>query len=195
MAARLLLGAVLTGDRELNRRFGQEQEVYRPAPVERDQLLASESDVDRRRYAAIGAIVETSQAIRDGLTTADRLAEKTYRSVSRRLRPVTNNRLGSLVNRRIDRYAMLGDAIVRRWVDTGRSEEQLSRALVERASIESVEGTLDYLARSPEMDELIKTQSFELVEEMVDDADDGGQGNRVFLLKWIRRVIFKPSKT
>lgn len=195
MAARLLLGMALIGSDELNRRFGTEQQVYRPAPAERDLLLARETDADRRRYAAIGVAAESTQAFQHGLSAAGGLAERAFRRLSRSLRPVTNSRLAGRVNRRMDRYAARGEAIVRRWVEAGRAEEQLSRQLAEQATVETIETTLDYLARSPEMDQLTKEQSFDLVDQMVDEVQEGAVGGRVFLVKWFSGIIRRRPDT
>ncbi|HLE16208.1 MAG TPA: hypothetical protein VI776_15780, partial [Anaerolineales bacterium] len=189
MATRLLLGAVLIGSDEFNRRFGADQQVYHPAPAERDRLLASENEADRRRYAVLGALAETTQAAQQGFSTAGSLADRAYRALARAVRPVTDSRLARPVNRRIDRYAARGDAIVRRWIEAGRSEEQLSRELAGQASLQAIESTLDYLARSPEMDQLTKEQSFDLVEGMVDDVQEGASGTRVIFYKWFSRFL------
>jgi hypothetical protein len=191
LAARLLLGAALTGSDQLTRRLGSGQQVYRPAPAERDRLLAGETQADWRRYALLGALVETGWAAHQGVASAGRLTDRLYRRISRSLRPVTGSRLARPVNRRIDRLAARGDAVVRRWVEAGRAEEQLSRRLAEQASIETIEGVLDYLARSPEMDQLTKEQSFDLVGQMVDGVQAGVSGSRVLLVKWFSRVILR----
>jgi hypothetical protein len=195
MAARLLLGAALTGSDELNRRFGTAQQVYRPAPAERDLLLASETDADHRRYAVLGALAETTQAAQKGVSSAGSRVDRAYRAVARAARPVTSSRLAQPVNRRIDRYVARGDTIVRRWVEAGRAEEQLSRELASQATVQTIETTLDYLARSPEMDQLTKEQSLDLVDQMMDDVQEGAIGGRIFLVRWFSGIIRRRPDT
>jgi hypothetical protein len=195
MAARLLLGTVLIGRDELNRRFEAGQQVYRPAPAERDRLLASESEADLRRYAMLGAIAESTKAAQQSVSKAGSLADRAYHRLSRRLRPVTDSRMGRTLNRRVDRYVARGDAIVRRWVETGRAEEQLSRELAEQATVQAIEGTLDYLARSPELDQLTKEQSLDLVDQMVEDVHQGAVGGRFFLVRWFSGIIRRRPGT
>jgi hypothetical protein len=194
MAARVLLGAVLYGNDELDRRFGATQQVYRPSPVERDELLISEDDADRRRYAVIGAVVETTDTVRQSASTAFNLADRAFQNLSRFFRPVTGSRLAFPLNRRIDRFAARGDAIVRHWVDTGRAEELLSRKIAEQTAVQSIEGTLDYLAHSPELDQLTREQSIDLVDELVGEPQVGSSGTRVYFIRWIRGIFFRLPK-
>lgn len=195
MAARLLLGAALTGSDELNRRFGTTQQVYRPSPAERDLLLARETHADHRRYAVLGALTETTQAAQQSVSAAGSLADRAFRAVVLAARPVTSSRLAQPVNRRMDRFVARGDMIVRRWVEAGRAEEQLSRELASQATLQTIETTLDYLARSPEMDQLTKEQSLDLVDQMVDDVQEGAVGGRVFLVKWFSGIIRRHPET
>lgn len=191
MVARLLLGTALTGSDELERRFGNGQQVYRPTPAERDRLLASETESDRRRYAVLGATSELTGAAQRGIASLGGLADRTYRAFSQALRPVSQSRLAQPVNQRIDRYAARGDSILRRWIEVGRAEEQLSRSLARDATTETIEGTLDYLARSPEMDELMGEQSFDLVGEMVEEVQERSRDTNILFKEWFYTAVLR----
>ena len=197
MVARLLLGTALTGSDELERRFGNGQQVYRPTPAERERLLASETESDRRRYAVLGAASEMTDAAQRGTASLRGLADRTYRTFSQALRPVTQSHLAQPVNQRIDRYAARGDSILRRWIEVGRAEEQLSRSLAREATTETVKDTLDYLARSPEMDELMGEQSLDLIGEMVEEVHERTSNTSILFRQWFYTTVLRrpPSRS
>jgi hypothetical protein len=132
-----------------------------------------------------------TDATQRGITSLGNLANGTYRTFSRALRPVTRSRLGQHVNYRIDRYATRGDSILRRWVDIGRAEEQLSRSLTRDTTTECVEVTLDYLERSPEMDELMAEQSFDLVGEMIEGVQDRSSNTTIVFREWFYTTVLR----
>jgi hypothetical protein len=111
-----------------------------------------------------------------------------------RVTPGTQSRLGQHANYRIDRYAARGDSILRRWVDVGRAEEQLQPLLTQDTTTDCVEVTLDYLARSPEMDELMGEQSFDLVGEMIEGVQERSSNTTIVFREWFyTTVLRRPS--
>jgi hypothetical protein len=194
MATRLLLGAVLIGTDELVRHFGAQQQLYRPTPEERHRLRASETESDRRRYAAIGLLVETAATAHHLAASFGILADRAYRLFSRPLQPLLGSRLVQPARRRFDRLVAHGEEVTRRWIETGRAEEQLSRTLAQEVGIETIEGTLDYLARSPEMDQLVQEQSLDLVEGIVDEAQEQVISTRAFIVEWLRANLLRRSR-
>lgn len=196
MAARLLLGMALIGTDELVHRFGSHQQVYRPTPAERERLYTSETDKDRRRYAVIGLLVETADTVQQVVTSFGSLADGVYLAFSRTLQPLTGSRLARPVNRLFDRLVARGEEVTRRWIESGRAEEQLSRTLAQEAGIGTIEGTLDYLARSPEMDQLIQEEGLEMVEGVVDEVQERAISTRALIVKWLRaNLLRKPRQT
>ena len=72
------------------------------------------------------------------------------------------------------------------WINTGRSEEYLSRALVQDTTTEIIEEVLDYLAVSPEMDQLVQQQTSDMAGDVVEEFQD--RTTRIFVFrKWFSR--------
>jgi regulator of protease activity HflC (stomatin/prohibitin superfamily) len=83
------------------------------------------------------------------------------------------------VNRQFNRFEARGSQVVQGWINTGRTEEYLSRTLVEETTTEIIEETLDYMAVSPELDQLVEAQSQEIAGEVVGEIQE--RTNRIFI--------------
>lgn len=100
----------------------------------------------------------------------------------------------SPVRRQYQRFIDRGDMIVSDWIATGRMEEYISRQLVQDTATESIEEVLDYLADSPEMDELIQEQSGDLIEDIFEDATGGISKTSLILVDWINTAILRKPR-
>jgi hypothetical protein len=108
---------------------------------------------------------------------------------------VTNSRVAGPFRRRYKRYTDHGDKIVSEWVAAGRREEYLSRQLAKGTTTEVIEETLDYLAESPDLDELIQQQSGDLVEDIFEDIGDSASNTTLILSDWFSSTILRrPSR-
>lgn len=194
MVMRMALGGALIGREELKRRFQEGQSVSHIPSAELNKVTPIESEADRTRYAAIGAAAKSSNAARRQASTLGRVANRTFGRLSRTLQPVTDSRLLGPLRRRYRRYVDHGDKIVSEWVAAGRKEEYLSRQLAQGTTIEAIEETLDYLAESPEMDELIQTQSGDLVEDIFEDIQENASNTTVILSDWFTRSILRRPR-
>ncbi len=114
--------------------------------------------------------------------------------MSRSLEPVTDSRLLGPFRRRYQRYADHGDKVVSEWVAAGRREEYLSRQLAEGTTVEVIEETLDYLAESPEMDELIQAQTGDLIEDTFEDIQESAANTTLILTDWFTRTILRRAR-
>jgi hypothetical protein len=91
------------------------------------------------------------------------------------------------VRRQFDRFETRGEQVVQTWINTGRSEEYLSRTLVEDTSTEIIEEVLDYLAVSPEMHQLVEQQTSDLTGDMVEEIQE--RTTKIFVFRnWFRRA-------
>ncbi|UCF27946.1 MAG: hypothetical protein JSW42_15200 [Chloroflexota bacterium] len=194
MVMRLALGGAIIGREELKRRFQEQQSVSHVSGAELNQVTPIESEADRARYAAIGAAAKTSEGLRRQASALGRIANRTYGRLSRSLEPVTDSRLLGPFRRRYQRYADHGDKVVSEWVAAGRREEYLSRQLAEGTTVEVIEETLDYLAESPEMDELIQAQTGDLIEDTFEDIQESAANTTLILTDWFTRTILRRAR-
>ncbi len=194
MLMRLALGGAILGREELKRRFQDKQSDPSISAAALNQETPIETEADRIRYAAIGALAKSSDGIRSRLSALGRVTNRTYGSVRRTLDPLTNNRLLSPFRRRYQSYIDHGDKVISEWVIAGRREEYLSRQLAKETTIESIEETLDYLAESPEMDELVQQQSGDFVGDVFEDIQDSAAGTRLILVDWFSSAILRRPK-
>jgi hypothetical protein len=194
MVMRLALGGAIIGREELKRRFQEAQSdpVVSPATLNRETPI--ETEADRARYAAIGAIAKSSDGLRSRISTLSRVANRSYGKITRALDPVTNSRVMSPFRRRYQRYTDHGDKIISEWVAAGRREEYLSRQLAKETTTEAIEETLDYLAESPELDELMQQQSVDLVEDIFEDIGDGATNTTLILSDWFSSTILRRPR-
>jgi hypothetical protein len=162
--------------------------------VELNKVTPIESEADRTRYAAIGAAAKSSEAVRRQASSLGRVANRTFGRLSRSMQPVTDSRVLGPIRRRYQRYADYGDKVVSEWVAAGRREEYLSRQLAEGTTIEVIEETLDYLAESPEMDELIQTQTGDLVEDVFEDIQESASNTTLILSDWFTTTILRRPR-
>lgn len=186
LAMRLALGSIILGREELNRRFRDKQAQLNQSLSPYVTIRAEESSLDRARYAVEGALVQTSETMGRGLQAAGKATNAVFKLASRFTRPVTDSRILRPVRRQFDRYEARGEQVMQAWINAGRSEEYLSRALVQDTSTEIIEEVLDYLAVSPEMDQLVEQQTSDLTGEMVEEIQE--RTTRIFVFRnWFRR--------
>lgn len=195
MIGRMLLGGAVIGREELKTRFQESQSDTHVPAAELNKVTPVESDADRMRYATIGAMAKSSNAIRGGASLLGRISNRAYQRITRSISPITNSRPMSPVRRQYQRFIDRGDMIVSDWIATGRREEYLSRQLTQDVAVESIEGTLDYLADSPEMDELVQAQSGDLIEDIFDDATGGISKTSLIFVDWINAAILRKPRS
>jgi hypothetical protein len=186
LALRLALGSIILGREELNRRFREKQAQLDQSISPQLTIRSDETDNDRARYAVEGALVHTSESVSHGIQAVGNATNAVFKLASWLVKPVTGSRLMRPVRRQFDRFEARGEKLIQTWIDTGRSEEYLSRALVQDTTTEIIEEVLDYLAVSPEMDQLVEQQTSDMAEDMVEEFQD--KTTRIFVFrKWFRR--------
>lgn len=197
MLIRLVVGSVIIGGEELNNRFQESQSQTHITPVILEEGAPLETDTDRARYAVLGALSASTAAAGRNLSTLGRLSNRAFRSIKRVARPVTDSRILSPFRYQYQRFTERGEDVLSSWIAAGRREEYLSRQLARETVTEAIEETLDYLAESPEMDELVQQQSGDLIEDIFEDTldDVGGQTSRarLIMISWFNRTIFRRA--
>ena len=104
--------------------------------------------------------------------------------------PLTKSRLWRPVQERFDIYSERGESIVNSWMNIGRREEQVSRALVrQQAYEETVNDVIDYLAQKPEVRELVQQQSVGMAGEIVDDIRERSSEYDTLLEERVNKLL------
>jgi hypothetical protein len=185
LALRLVFGSIILGREEMNRRFTGKQ-------AQLDQRLStqtiynpSESSGDRARYAAVGALVQLSDVVIQGAQVLLKTSDSAIRLASRVASPVTGSRPLGPLRRQFQRFEARGEQVLQGWVATGRKEEYLSRTLTEETSTEVIEEVLDYLAVSPEMDQLVQAQTQDMAGEVVGEIQE--RTSKIFVFRGLFR--------
>ena len=195
MLMRMALGAAVIGREELKNRFQDKQNNTHIPGAELNRVTPIESEADRTRYAAVGAVANSSEALRKRILKISRSSDRSYGRLTRAIEPVTDSWLLKPLRRRYQRYLDHGDKIVSTWVAAGRREEYLGRQLARETTTESIEEVLDYLADSPEMDELMAQQSFDLVDDiLLDNVREGASNTSIVLSNWFNTVILRRKR-
>ena len=195
MMIRLMLGRAVIGREELKRRFQMKQSEIAIPGSALNEVTPIESETDRMRYAAIGAMSRSGDSFKRSISTLERLSNKTFGMFSRAASPVTESRLMGPFRRRYQRYVDQGEKTFGGWVAAGRREEYLSRQLAKDTATESIEEVLDYLAESPEMDELVQQQSADLIEDVFEDVGERTSSTAMILVDWFSGMAFRRPRS
>lgn len=181
LAFRLVLGSLVLGKDELENRFQQKQFQMSRYYIPQTTIKPDESPTDRTRFAIEGALVQTAGTLDRGVKTVGNVANRAFNLVSSLASPMTNSRIMGPVRRQFDRFEARGEHVMQTWINTGRTEEYLSRALVQDTTTEIIEETLDYMATSPEMDQLIQQESADMAGEVVEVIQE--RTTRIFVFR------------
>lgn len=194
MVMRLALGSAIIGREELKKRFEEEQTNSHVSAAELNEVTPIKSEADRARYAVVGAMASSSEMLKSGISRISQRSDHTYGRLSRAIQPLTDSWLVKPFRRRYQRYLDHGDKIVSSWIATGRREEYLGRQLAQETAIESIEETLDYLADSPELDELMTVQSGDLVDDLLfDDIRESASNTSLIFTNWFNSTILRKK--
>jgi hypothetical protein len=168
---RLLIGSFVEGSDEFRRRARLWQEELNSSDPSKIMISqASETEAARLRYSIIGFLFQLIDSGYNSLSFLDKVSSQTFTVFSRLFAPLTNSRFWRPVQEHYDSYSERGESIVNSWINTGRREEQMSRALVRDQAYEQVVNEIIiYLARKPEVRELVEQQGISLAEELVGD--------------------------
>ena len=192
MLMRMALGGAVIGREELKNRFQDKQSDAHISGVELNRVTPIESEADRARYAVVGALTNSSDVLRKRLLTLEHRSNRSLGTLTRALKPVTDSRLMKPFRRRYQRAVDRGDKIISDWVAAGRREEYLGRQLAQETAVETIEETLDHLADSPELDELMAQQSVDLVDDILfDDIRESASNTSLILSNWFNTAILR----
>ena len=116
MLMRMVFGGAVIGREELKNRFQEKQSETHIPGVELNRVTPVESEADRARYAAVGAVANSSEAVRKSLSKISQRSDRSFGRLTRAIQPVTDSRLLKPFRRRYQRYLDHGDKVVSTWV-------------------------------------------------------------------------------
>ena len=192
-ALRLLVGGVMAGTDELNRRLKVAQAELRTEAVT-TTVDPDETELDRFRYALIGALIQVPELTQQGLNAANRVSHKATGIVSKVANPIVSSRLMGPARRRYERFVARGEARLERLLELGRAEEQSGRALVSRTTSNGIDELLDYLAQKPEIRELVQQQSMGMANEMMGEIRDRSATADALAERIARAILRRPQR-
>ncbi len=190
---RLLVGGVLEGTDELNRRLKAAQAELKTEAVT-TTLDPDETELDRLRYALVGALIQTPELVQQGLATANNVSTKATGFVSKVAKPIASSRLMGPARRRYERFVARGEARLERLLDLGRAEERSGRALVRRTTANGIDELLDYLAQKPEIRALVQQQSLGIADEMMGEIRDRSATADALAERIARAILRRPQR-
>jgi len=135
-----------------------------------DPNESADNNSDLIRYAMIGLLFDTQDRLRKGATKLGALEKAIYRVANPIVSPVISSKVFSPFQRRFNRLVSRGQEEIKRWVDIGFQEEQISKRLAAIAFKDTVDSTINSLAENPEVQELIQTQTTGLASEVLEEA-------------------------
>jgi hypothetical protein len=193
---RLLVGGALVGTRELRLRLERWQRAI-PDPTS-TQAVASRaaSPSDALRYTLMGMMFETESRMRRGFATmrrrlahASHEANLFYSTVTSDMRHTPLDPLRMRFEEMVYRATMTVD----RWADRGRMEEQQSRQMAQEAVVDVIDELLDYMARNPEVRQLIEQQGLSMADSAVGEVRERTATADMWIERIARSLLHRPA--
>lgn len=150
---------------------------------------AGETARDVLRLALIGWLFEAEDRLEANTRRLGRLQSRLGVTAESFLRPFTHNRLTRPVRRRIERLAGRGEQELERWIARGRREESRGKRLAQAAYSQTIDEYIEYLARNPEVQELVQSQSEGLAGEVIEEVRERTVSADTFLEGFARRLL------
>jgi hypothetical protein len=187
---RLLVGGTLEGADELLRRLRQWE-----ASTETGASIApGETPADRRRYALVGLLAESTAWARYGVDAARRLSRPFARLLLVDVPAILRMTPAEPLIARVDTRVARQRATLDRWVRVGRQEERRGRLLSRRAVSSTMDELLDELAHNPELRELIEQQSAEVAGTAVDEVRERTLSADLWLEKLVHSMLRRSAR-
>ena len=198
---RLVVGGAIEGTTELVRRIkAVETAVYAEQDEDDDantvesELVVDETTAQVIRYAFIGFIFESQQAIYRRLPRWKRMAKLGINLTRLALDPFMNNRVGNSVQSQVDNWATRGESLVSRWTSRGRQEENVSRLIARYITEDTIDDFISQLAENPEVTELVTQQSVGLASEVIDEVREQTVTADTLVERMVRSVLRRPVR-
>ena len=150
------------------------------------------------RHTLLGAIFAAQDRFLEGAKSFRKIDRDLYQAASPIINPLS--RIASSpsftpMRDRFERYVDRGQQEVDQLARLGRQEERHSRALVEQAFFQSVDGSLDYLSQNEGIQELVQTQGTSLATDMIYEVRERTVSADNLVEGLIRYILRRPSRT
>ncbi len=166
---RLAIGGTFVGADELRNRLQRWEETTRAVAQEASPLTPT----DLLRYAFVGMLFETETSMRRGFSTMlarlSRLSDEANYFYTRFAQATRRTPLDPL-RMRLDEMLFLAMASIDRWSARGWIEEQRGRRMAQQATVSVIDELLEYMARNPEVRQLIEQQGMSMAGTAVDEV-------------------------
>ncbi|HEY1389133.1 MAG TPA: hypothetical protein VGF38_11365 [Ktedonobacterales bacterium] len=193
---RLLVGGALVGTRELRVRLERWQQAIPDAASAQAVAPRTASPPDALRHTLMGMMFETESRMRRRfsiigrrLARASQDASRFYTTAMSDMRYTPLDPLRARVEEMVYRATMTLD----RWADRGRMEEQQSRDMAQEAVVSVIDELLDYMARNPEVRELIEQQGMSMAETAVDEVRERTATADLWIERVARGLLHRPA--
>jgi hypothetical protein len=80
-----------------------------------------------------------------------------------------------------------------RWADRGRMEEQQSQDMTQEAMVSVIDELLDYMARNPEVRELIEQQGMSMADSAVGEVRERTETADMWIERVARGLLHRPA--
>jgi hypothetical protein len=194
---RLLIGGALVGARELRLRLEQwQQAIPDAASTQAVAPRTASPPSDMLRYTLVGMMFETESLMRRRfsimrrrLARASHEANRFYATAMSDMRYTPLDPLRVRLEEMVYRATMTLD----RWSDRGWMEEQQSRDMAQEAVVSVIDELLDYMARNPEVRELIEQQGLSMAETAVDEVRERTATADMWIERVARGLLHRPA--
>lgn len=193
---RLLVGSALVGTRELRLRLEQWQQTIPDPALTQAAAPRTISTSDALRHTLMGMMFETESRMRRRfanigrrLARASQEANRFYTTAMSDMRYTPLDPLRARVEELVYRATMTMD----RWADRGRMEEQQSRDMAQEAVVSVIDEVLDYMARNPEVRQLIEQQGMSMADTAVGEVRERTATADMWIERIARSLLHRPA--
>lgn len=192
---RLLVGGAVEGSAELTYRLEEWEARVRAAGDPPALSREEEKPADLARYALIGLAFEGAEFARKQVPVWTARVTRTAEFSGKVARPFVRNPITGFVGKWWDGFIAGGEQSIQRWIETGRGEEPMSRAVARTAVSDVIDDLLNYLAQNEEVADLIQSQSVGLAGEVVEEVRSRTVSADLLAEGLIRKLLRRPQRT
>jgi hypothetical protein len=150
------------------------------------------------RHTLLGVLFAAQDRFLESAKSFAKIDRDLYQAASPIINPlsrIVSSQSFTPMRDRFERYVDRGQQEVDQLAQLGRLEERHSRALVEQAFFQSVDGSLDYLAQNEGIQELVQTQGTSLATDMIYEVRERTVSADNLVEGLIRYILRRPSRT
>jgi hypothetical protein len=184
------------GARELRLRLEQWQQAIPDAASTQAVASRAASPSDALRYTLVGMMFETGSRMRRRFSIMRRrLARASHEANRFYANAMSNMRYTPLdpLRVRLEEIVYRATMTLDRWADRGRMEEQQSQDMTQEAMVSVIDELLDYMARNPEVRELIEQQGMSMADSAVGEVRERTETADMWIERVARGLLHRPA--